>query len=105
MDAVIRFIVGVANTLHRMSAPWTRLPEASMNSHIFSKCCDLLRKIVACFLDKAVDPHLQRLSCYVKQTIPFFWCQLMSQRNGRELGCVQNLVRVSIADSTNDARI
>jgi hypothetical protein len=58
LGTVIRFVVGIANTLNGLTASWAGLSEASMNCHVFPKRRDLLRKILICFLRKPVNPEL-----------------------------------------------
>ena len=51
------------------------------------------------------DPQLQGSPRGVKQALPFFIGEFLGHRNGRELRGMQDFVRVSIADTTQQARI
>src|ERR1700722_12681942 len=49
MSAVVRLVICIANTLHRLAASWAGLSEASMHRHVLPKGCDLFREVLICF--------------------------------------------------------
>src|SRR2546423_8592961 len=66
--AVVRFVVAVANALHRRRAGGAGLPEFSMHRHLVVKGGDLLGKAVADVRTQSCRPLDERLTCSVIET-------------------------------------
>ncbi len=90
MRAVVGLVVGVANALNGSAAHRTGKVEAPMNGHLRTKSRNLLGEGRRGFGIEAVDPELQRIACGVEEALPLLWCELMSLKDGREPGGVQN---------------
>jgi len=58
LSAVVRLVIGIANTLHRLATSWTGLAKPSMYRHIFPKRRDLLWEVFTRFRLKSVYPKL-----------------------------------------------
>src|SRR5262245_16251175 len=62
LRAVVRFVVGVDDPLHRRPAVGARLPVTAMDRHPFAEGRDLLREGAPGVGDEPVAPLLQRLA-------------------------------------------
>src|ERR1700733_3396374 len=62
LRAVIGFVVGVADALHRLATSRARQPIAPMHRHVFTKCGHFFRKALARLHAQPVDPESQRLA-------------------------------------------
>ena len=72
--------------------------------HIFAKCRAFSGNVLQP-PPKPSDPELQRLPGRSKESLPLFGRELVRQHNGRELGSVQDLVGISVADAAQQTRI
>ena len=103
--AVVRFVVRIAYTENLRAAPPARFSVAPMNRHAFAKRRDLLREPRARLRRQAPDPQFQRAASRSEEAVPFVVRQPAGQSQWREPGGVENLVRVRVPDSADDAGI
>src|SRR3954462_1108857 len=54
--AVVGLVVGVADPLHRSSTDGTRLPELSVNGHLFAKRSHFRREVISGLLAQSLGP-------------------------------------------------
>src|SRR5215468_7770017 len=97
--AVVGFVVGVTNALNLIATPWAGLAIATMDGHAFAECSDLLRESRLCLGLQAIDPELERLARGVEKAFPLARIELVSERNGRQLCGMENLVGIGVADA------
>ena len=73
-----------------------------MNGHILAKRSHLFRKASFRFCAQPVYPELQSFLGRSEQALPFTRFELLRQRDRRQLGSVQDLVRIRIADAAQN---
>ena len=103
--AVVGFVVCVADALDWRAASGARLTEAAMDGHFRAECSYFFWESVLGFGVEAIDPELERLPGRFEEPLPFRLAQFACQRDRRELGGIQDFVRVGVADAAEDARI
>ena len=103
--AVVRFVVGVANPLHRRAAHGARLAEATVDGHLGVKGGHLFGKAVARLLAQPVDPRCERVAASPRTGAR---SRRRSSRlvsvHRRQPRRVQNLVAVRVADAAEQPR-
>src|ERR1700733_3620678 len=71
LRAIIGFVVGIANALHRLAAARARQPIAPMHRHVFTKRGHLFGKGLTRLRAQPLDPDPQRLTRRREQALPF----------------------------------
>ena len=101
--AVVGFVVGVADPLHRGSADGTRLAEPAVDGHAGTKRGDLLGEIVAGLGSKPVGPLLEDSRHRLAQAFDLVVRQLRGQRQWRQSGAMEDLVGIGVADAAEES--
>src|SRR5438067_8688893 len=79
--------------------------DMAMHGHIFTERRHFFGELHPGFALQLVNPAFERGAGCDKQPAPSGWSEFPRKRNRRELCRVQNLIRISIADTTNDPRV
>src|SRR5262249_27291897 len=66
---------------------------------------DLFWKASLSLCSQTIDPEFESIARCSEKPFPFFRLQLERQRDRRKPGCVQDLIRVGVADPADEARI
>jgi hypothetical protein len=103
LGAVVGFVVGVANALDGLAASGAGLAETSMDGHVWAEGCDFFREGLGGFGVEAVDPELEGFAGCGVETLPLVVGEFVGLQDGRELGGVEDLVGVGVADAAEDA--
>src|SRR5262249_26167175 len=77
--AVVRFVVGIADSLNRRAAVRARLIEPPVHGHFLMKCRDVLGEAVSGLGPQPRDPLLQHRSAGLMQAINFLRLELARQ--------------------------
>ena len=76
-----------------------------MNCHALTECGDFLGERIARVVTKPLGPTGECCLRGRKQPFDLFCRKFLSERQGRQAGFKQDLVGISIADSTEQVRI
>src|SRR5262249_39531723 len=99
--AVVRFVFGVANALNFGAADGAGLAELAVDGEVGAEGRDVAGagEFSLEFVAETLDPHRKRLARRAIEPRDLLVAQFLRELYGRELGGVENLVRVRIADS------
>ena len=103
--AVVRLVVRIANAENLVPAAGTGLPVAAVDGHALAEGSDFLWERDNGFGAEAVGPGLENFTGGCEEALPLGRRQFTSERDGRQLGRVQDLVRVGVADAAEQAWI
>src|SRR5690242_19571752 len=98
MSAVVRLFIGVTDAKYFLAASRARFAIASVNCHTLAESSDLLGKGDLGFVPQVFHPEFKGRSRGSEQALPFVGRQFLRQCNRRQLGGMQNLVRVGVAN-------
>src|SRR5262249_28599006 len=90
--AVVAFVLGVTNALHRRRTDGAGRPIAAVHGHLGPERRDALGEGVARLRAQPVGPLDERRADRAAQSLDLFGCQSLSQPQRREPGAVQDLV-------------
>src|SRR5258708_10803398 len=76
-----------------------------MHSHLRTKGSDIFRKILSRLLSQKENPTSERFLHGAMQALDFQGRKFLGERNRREPRGVKNLIRIRVADATEQARI
>jgi hypothetical protein len=105
VGAVIGFVVGVADPLDGLAAGGAGLAKAAMDDHVFAEGGDFFGEGLGGFDVEAVDPELEGFACCGEEALPLLVGEFVGELDGREVGGVENLVGVGVADAGENARV
>ena len=76
-----------------------------MNGHVFAEGGDLFGEGVGGFGVEAADPEIKRVAGGGEEALPLLGGEFVGEEDWGELGGVENLVGVGVADAREDARV
>src|SRR4030095_14805999 len=103
--AVVRLVLGVYDALHRRAADRAGLAEAAMDGHLRPEGCDLLGQAVPGLLAQTLDPLGQCGARGREEALDLTIIQAPRHFDRRQLGPVQDLVGICIADAAEQPGI
>jgi hypothetical protein len=103
MGAVVGLVVGVADALDGLAADGAWLSEATVNGHVFAEGGDLFWEGRQGFGVEATYPEIKRVAGGGEEALPLFGGEFVGEEDGGELGGVEDLVGVRVADAGEDA--
>jgi hypothetical protein len=105
MGAVVGLVVGVADALDGLAATGAGLAKAAMDRHFRAEGGDFFREALLGFSAETVDPESEGGAGGGEEAVPVFGLEFGSEREGRELGGVEDFVGVGVADTADEAGI
>ncbi|SPE25976.1 hypothetical protein SBA2_270086 [Acidobacteriia bacterium SbA2] len=103
--AVVGLVVGVANAQHFGAAARARLAVPPVHGHGGAKCRHSFRETAAGFLSQSLGPIPERLPGGFVEARDLLAGQPAGECGGRELGNVQYLIGIRVADAAHEMRI
>jgi len=105
LRAVVGFVVGVADSLDGCAAGWAGLSEAAVHGHVFAEGGDFFGEGCGGFGVEAGYPKTKRVASGGEEALPLVFGEFVGLQDGGEMGRVEDLVGVSVADAGEDARV
>src|SRR5258706_9916675 len=103
--AVISFVVGVDDALHRRAAHWTGFAVFAVHRHLVAKRRDALGKIFAGLFAQTLDPFAETIFRRLEERFNLAFAQLLGLLHRRQSCAVENFVGISIANTAKQMRI
>src|SRR5712664_2530672 len=103
--AVVGLVVRVDDTLDRRAAHRAGFAKSSVHRHDLAKGGDFLRKIRARLLAQPLGPSGERCPRRIAESLHLGPGKRLNLRERGELRPVQDLVRIGVADSAEQARV
>ncbi len=82
MGAVVGFVIGIANALDLLAAPWTRLVEAAVHGHLGTKSGDFFREALFGLGAQALNPEGESGTRGSEEAFPLVGLELVGESNG-----------------------
>jgi hypothetical protein len=103
--AVVGFVVRVADTENLFAAARARLAVATVNGHPLAECGDFFGEGGGGAGVEAIDPEAEGLLGGGEEAQPVIGAEFLREGGGGELGGVEDLVGVGVADAAEQALV
>ena len=105
LGAVVGFVVRIADALDGRAAGGAGLIETPVDGHVGAEGGDFFGEGFGGFCFEAGYPEIERVAGGGVEALPLVGSQLVGLEDGREVGGVEDLVGVGVADAGEDAGV